>query len=37
VSDLEGVLFYAGRAIRVKRGQVMEGSTVALYELPAAV
>lgn len=32
----EGVLFYAERAIPVKRGQVMEGWTVALYELPAA-
>jgi hypothetical protein len=34
---IEGVLFYAERAIPVKRGQVMEGWTVALYELPAAV
>jgi hypothetical protein len=32
----EGVLFYAERAIPVKRGQVMEGWTVALYQLPAA-
>jgi hypothetical protein len=33
---VEGVLFYAERAIPVKRGQVMEGWTVALYELPRA-
>jgi hypothetical protein len=32
----EGVLFYAERAIPVKRGHVMEGWTVALYELPGA-
>lgn len=32
----EGVLFYAERAIPVKRGQVMEGWTVALYDLPEA-
>jgi hypothetical protein len=31
---VEGALFYAERAIPVKRGQVMEGWTVALYELP---
>jgi hypothetical protein len=30
------VLFYAERAIPVKRGQVMEGWTVALYALPEA-
>jgi hypothetical protein len=33
---VEGALFYAERAIPVKRGQVMEGWTVALYELPVA-
>jgi hypothetical protein len=32
----EGVLFYAERAVPVKRGQVMEGWTVALYDVPAA-
>ncbi len=32
----EGELFYAERAIPVKRGQVMEGWTVALYELHEA-
>lgn len=32
----EGELFYAERAIPVKRGQVMEGWTVALYRLPVA-
>lgn len=30
---VDGVLFYAERAIPVKRGQVIEGWTVALYEL----
>lgn len=33
---VEGVLFYAEREIPVKRGAVMEGWTVALYELPQA-
>ncbi|HEX3831721.1 MAG TPA: hypothetical protein VHW04_07100 [Solirubrobacteraceae bacterium] len=33
---VEGVLFYAERAIPVKRGQVMEGWTVALYQMPPA-
>jgi hypothetical protein len=33
---VEGVLFYAERAIPVKRGQVMEGWTVALYQVPQA-
>jgi hypothetical protein len=32
----EGVLFYAERAVPVKRGHVMEGWTVALYDVPAA-
>lgn len=32
----EGVLFYAERAVRVRRGEVMDGWTVALYEQPAA-
>jgi hypothetical protein len=32
----DGVLFYAERAIPVKRGQVMEGWTVALYDMPQA-
>jgi hypothetical protein len=32
----EGVLFYAERTVPVKRGHVMEGWTVALYEVPAA-
>jgi hypothetical protein len=33
---VEGVLFYAERAIPVKRGQVTEGWTVALYQLHEA-
>jgi hypothetical protein len=33
---VEGVLFYAERAIPVKRGQLMEGWTVALYDVPQA-
>jgi hypothetical protein len=33
---VEGVLFYAERAIPVKRGQLMEGWTVALYQVPQA-
>jgi hypothetical protein len=33
---VDGVLFYAERAIPVKRGQVMEGWTVALYQVPEA-
>lgn len=32
----DGGLFYAERAVPVKRGQVMDGWTVALYEIPAA-
>jgi hypothetical protein len=32
----EGGLFYAERAVPVKRGQVMEGWTVALYDVPTA-
>jgi hypothetical protein len=32
----EGVEFYAERTVPVKRGHVMEGWTVALYEMPAA-
>jgi hypothetical protein len=31
-----GVLFYGERAVRVKRDEVMEGWTVALYRLPDA-
>jgi hypothetical protein len=31
-----GVLFHGERAVQVKRGEVMEGWTVALYELPEA-
>ncbi len=31
-----GVLFFAERAVRVKRDEVMEGWTVALYRLPDA-
>jgi hypothetical protein len=33
---VEGVLFYAERALPVKRGQLMEGWTVALYQVPQA-
>jgi hypothetical protein len=33
---VEGVLFYAERAIPVKRGQLMEGWTVAFYVVPQA-
>jgi hypothetical protein len=33
---VEGVLFYAERAIPVKRGQLMDGWTVALYQVPQA-
>lgn len=32
----EGTLFYAERAVRVRRGEVMNGWTVARYEVPDA-